>query len=1518
MADEIEATLPLLAAQRDVWLGHQLDNTGLLYQIAGYFDIQGVVNPAILQAAMKKTVAETETLRIRILQNARGVHQMILPTADCELLFEDVMPHADPVRSALRWMRADLRRPMILSADPLLTIALIKVANNRFFMYQRAHHLLLDGHGILMIVRRLIENYEGLAEGKPVAPVQFASLREVIEDDLAYQSSPEAETDRHYWAASLADWPGTVGLARSGLNRGGEPLRSYGTLSRARRLALRAASRSALPAVITGVMAGYIHKITGAPEVGMLVACGARTNAILRATPCMVTNVLPVRFALTGDETLPVLARMASTEIRRAIPHQRHRHVNLHQLGLVSDEGAPLSVTVNVVPTDDEFRIGGRRMIRHNLAPGAVGEIFVDVYGSGDGRNAAVDFCASGGFYSEAELAAHRQRFMRLMSALCDDPELRISQASVLSPAERRAVLVKWNRTTRKIRPGTLAELFERQIARTPTATALVSDGSAMTYQELNHQSNQLARALLARGAGPERLVALALPRSAIQVVAVLATAKSGAAFVPIDPEYPAERIGYMLRDSGPLLTLTTREVSSAIPGLPRPLVTDDAAVIRELAGYGQADLTSAEHEPALPTNLAYVIYTSGSTGWPKGVMVEHAGVASLVANMRERLAVGPGSRVLQFATFSFDSAIWELCMALLTGATVVVAGSDQLQPGPPLAELIRLRGVTHVTLPPAALAVMPAGEPLSTVTTLIVTGEACPGDLVRHWSPGRRMINAYGPTEATINTTLSDALSGGAPPPIGRPNLNTRVFILNSQGEPVPPGMAGELFVAGDGLARGYLGQPGLTAQRFVPCPFGMPGERMYRTGDIGRRRADGNLEFLGRADYQVKIRGFRIEPGEIEAALLRHPGVAQAVVVAREDRPGQRRLAGYVVPVPGSALDREELRAHAHAQLPGFMQPALVLLDRMPVTPSGKVDRKALPAPGPETDASRAARTAWEQRLCTLIADSLGVEKVGLDDNFIDLGGDSIVAMQLVSRARAAGLALSVPDVLRCPTVEAIAATARPSAAPPADQADGRLRTGPVPLTPIVRWLTDHGDIVTAVSQPILIQVPAGLEQAGLEAVLRAVLDHHDALRLRLTRGEDSWGLTIPPPAHLKVNAVLHRVDAAQLSDAAMAEACAWQLQVAAARIRPEKGVMIQAVWCDAGSARPGRLLLVAHHLVVDAVSWRIVLADMASAWEAVVTGRTPALTPAVTSFRQWALQLASTAATPARAAELPYWTRVLAAPDPPLREQSPEPGAQLRQLTCRLPVSCTRELLSEVVAAFGADINDILLAGLALAIAHWRELLGKGRGSAVLLDVEGHGREPFVDGIDVSRTVGWFTSMYPLRLDPGPSDWEAVCSGAGIIGSAIARVKQQRDGIPDKGMGYGILRYLSPSSSRLLADMAQPQILFNYLGRTADFGGGDWGFAPEFLTKFLAGPRAISRWMPITHGIELGVVTVNSPSGPELMATWSWPEGWLPEPAVRRLAEDWFTVLGAFVTHVQAARHRGVARPGAAPNL
>src|SRR6185312_6327550 len=711
------------------------------------------------------------------------------------------------------------------------------------------------------------------------------------------RGSEQAAQDQAYWMKLFVDQPQPTTL----VNRSSTtPERlvhrtSFLSLSSMDRLTA-AAHRARVPwsFIVIAATALYVHRITGTRDVILGFPVTARQGLVSKRTPGMVSNVLPLRLSVHPDMRPSDLIAHVAQEVREAVKHQRYRGEDLHRdLGLVGNIGTLFAASINIMSFDYNLRFAGYRSASRNLSFGLIDDLSFVAGDRQDGSGLQIGLYAHPKVCSADDVAAHHQCFLTVLETITGSPDALLSSIDLLTTDQRYQLLIDYNDTTYPVTQACLPVLFETQVHNTPEAVAVVFDNTTVTYRQLNAKANQLAHALIATGIGPEQLVALILPRGVELVVAILGVLKAGAAYLPLDPDYPPARLAFMLSDAHPGLLLTTTHTTGYVPhDTTTPLLAlDDPTTLTQLTKYPDTDPTNADRTtPLTPAHPAYVIYTSGSTGTPKGVVVCHAGVSSLAAAQIQHFRVDARSRVLQFVSLSFDASFGELCLGLLSGAALVLAPREQLLPGAALTALVTQQRVTHMMLPPSALTVLTAEDGLPPALTLVVGGEACPSTLVAAWAPGRRMINAYGPTEATVCTTLSDPLSAQiqGPVPIGRPIFNTRVYVLDAGLQPVPPGVAGELYVAGAGLARGYLHRPGLTAQRFVACPFGSPGGRMYRTGDVVRWRSDGQLEFAGRVDDQVKVRGFRIEPEEIETILREYPQVAQAVVIAREDQPG------------------------------------------------------------------------------------------------------------------------------------------------------------------------------------------------------------------------------------------------------------------------------------------------------------------------------------------------------------------------------------------------------------------------------------------------------------------------------------------------------------------------------------------------------------------------------------------------------------------------------------------------------
>ncbi|MFJ9033251.1 amino acid adenylation domain-containing protein [Streptomyces sp. NPDC102274] len=1520
------AEMPLSYAQRRLWFLRHLEGPSATYNVSWAVRLSGSLDLPALRAAVHDVVARHESLRT-VLPARDGVpRQHVLDPVDVRL----AVPVTDTVEPDLpEALRRAAAHEFDLVGDVPLRAEVFRLRADAHVLHLVVHHVAADGWSLSPLARDLATAYRARIRGTAPAwrplPVQYADYT-LWQCELLGGERTEPDgtsvTDRElaFWRAALADLPEQLDLPTDrprpafSTHRGGlvdfelpGPVHAaLEELARAKGASLFMVLQAGLAALLTRLGAGTDLPL-GTPVAG-------RSDAALDDAVGFFVNTLVLRTDTAGNPTFSeLLGRVAETDLtafsHQELPFELLVEALNPERSLSKQPLFQVLLALQNTPEAD-FTAPGVTVAREHV-PLDVAKFDLsfgfterrDTDGAPAGLNGIVEYSAD--LFDHPTVRRVAERLVRLLHAVALAPDRRIGDVEILDAAEREEILHTWNARTRPVSRACLGDLFEQQVRRTPRAPAVHYEGTRLSYAELNERANRLAHSLIGRGIGPEDLVALALPRSLDLVVAVLGVLKSGAGYLPLDPEYPADRITAMLEDARPACVLAAASVVGTLPGLtPGTLMvldSDDIAGVLAQARTGDP-VDTDRTTPLRPENCAYVIFTSGSTGRPKGVLVPHSGVPNLALGLDEQVGVGPGSRFLQFASMSFDAAVPELFMPLLAGACVVLSPADRLLPGQPLADLVAQTGVTHAILPPSALAVLPE-DAFGEGATVFTVGEACPPEVVRRWSGRVRLINAYGPTEATVCGTASEPLAAaaGETPPIGRPLANVRAYVLDAFLRPVPPGTTGELYLAGPGVVRGYLGRPGLTAGRFVPDPYGEPGSRMYRTGDLARRRADGQLVFAGRADDQVKIRGFRIELDEVSGALSHLAEVARAVAVVREDRPGDRRLVAYVEPRADCSPAPSALRDALARTLPSYMVPsAVVVLDRLPLSAGGKIDRGALPAPDYTADLSSApARTPVEKVFRDLFVEVLGLPEVGVHDGFFDLGGDSILSMQLVGRARRAGLEISPRDVFQKPTVAELATAARTVSAAPESRPD--IGTGDVPLMPIVRWLRELGGPVDGFHQSAVVSLPGGADPDRVTRTLQALLDHHDALRLRLRRDGGQWSLHVPPAGAVFAHDCLRRIgiggtDAADVT--ALTEA---ETRAAQERLSPDAGVMVQAVWFDAGPDRSGRLLLMVHHLAVDGVSWRILLPDLETAWTALGQGREPELPPTGTTLRRWAQLLHEEAGRSERMAEAPLWADILATPDPELAARPLDPRldthATSSRFTVELAADRTTALLTTLPAAFGAGVSDVLLTAFALAVVEWRRRTGRSANSAVLLDLEGHGREPVLEGVDLSRTVGWLTSAHPVRIDPGTVAWSEVTSGAAALGRALKTVKEQLRLLPDRGIGYGLLRHLNPRTAAELGVLeTRPQIGFNYLGRFVGQPDADW--APLADGGGLGGGSDAAA--PAPHVIGVDALARDDGDGTRLLCTWSWPTALLPEAEVRELAACWFAALDGLLCH------------------
>ncbi|HET6977261.1 MAG TPA: amino acid adenylation domain-containing protein [Pyrinomonadaceae bacterium] len=1492
-------TFPLSFAQQRLWVLSQLQSDDSVYNMGGGVRMRGRLNNHALERALVEIVSRHEVLRTTFKQidgepvQVIGPPQaLLLPSFSLESL-----PAAQAKAEAMMLARQEWRQGFDLEHGPLFRAKLLHLAAEEHILLLTMHHIIFDAWSMGVFVRELAVLYEAYASDNPTpfstAPVQYVDFavaeREWLQGEVFNQQSA-------YWRKKLSGAPSLLELPtdhpRPALQsfRGADYPVSISVEVAGRLKEICGQERATLFMGLLAVFKVLLYRYTNQPDLVVGVPVSGRNKpGFDEALGCFV-NTLALRTELSGDMTFRELLAQVRDLTLEAFDHQDLPFEKLVEAAQATRD-ISYSPLFQVMFNLQNTAAMTPQLKYLELSPFEIDngtakfDLSLDLTETASGLAGLINYNLD--LFDAATIQRMAGHFEQLLAAVTANPAQRISRLSLLTPAEAQ-LHAEWNRTDKVYsQPQCIHQIFEEQAALTPNAPALYFEGESLTYAELNTRANQLAHYLRSLGVGPDTLVGVSIEHSLEQIVALVGVLKAGAAYVPLEPTLPAARLSFMLADTAVPVVLTVQALAESLAGANVQVVCIDG-VAEELAAQSASNPSTAVGRD----NLAYVIYTSGSTGQPKGAMVHHRAACNRLLWAIKEYGFDSTDAILHQAPLSFDVSVSSTFTSLLSGARLVITRPGGNQDSAYLVKLIAEQRVTHMDFVPSMLQILldeEGSERCDSLRIIISGAEALTAEMLDRFyaRTDAQIANHYGPTETAMDlvSCVCDRDSERRVVPIGRPNANTQCYVLDQCGGQLPVGVSGELYLGGVQVGRGYVGRPELTAERFVPDPFGtVNGGRLYRTGDLVRRLADGTLEYLGRLDHQVKLRGHRIELGEIESALAAHPAIRNVVALIREDSPGDKRLVAYIAAEDKPTVT--ELRAFLHERLPDYMIPAVfVTLDELPFMPNGKVDRKALPVPDqsrPDLDRDFvAARTAAETVLTEIWSQVLGVEQVGIHDNFFELGGDSILSIQIINKASRAGLHFTPRQLFQHQTIAGLAAVAGINTVTEAEQG---LVSGAVPLTPVQHWFFENNVVDPHhFNQALLLELTQPLEPALLQEAVEHLHHHHDALRLRFEQTEAGWQQR---NAETVNDSGFSTVNFSELDEEDHAAAIEQIATTEQSSLNLATGPLLKVVLIDLGAERAGRLLLVAHHLVIDGLSWRILLEDLHRAYLQLKRGQDIDLGTKTSSFKQWGEGLRQYAASGKLDAN--YWLDAKRRSIAPLpRDKSgPNTVATARTVTVNLTREETRALVQKVPAAYHTQINDALLTALAQAFKRW-----SGR-RHLLVDLEGHGREDLMMELNLSRTVGWFTGIYPVLLE--------VPEGASAE-DGLKSIKEQLRAVPQNGISYGLLRYLGDEETKArLRTFPAAEVLFNYFGQLDQvlselpmFAMGQESTGPS---QSLRGARP--------HLIEINGSIIEG----QLQMSWSYSENVHHRETIERVAGAFIDALRNLITHCESEEAGG----------
>uniref|UniRef100_UPI0005C1FD1F non-ribosomal peptide synthetase n=1 Tax=Nocardia asiatica TaxID=209252 RepID=UPI0005C1FD1F len=1502
-ADGDLGLIPLSSAQYGMWLADHVPG-GPAVNIAHCVEIKGPVDYDAFTRAVNDGGHETESLVVRVVESDGRPYQFV----DRSIIYDepvlDFSDAEDPVGAAMEWMRRDYNTKAVdLSRDRLTETRLIRVGEDHYFWYGRAHHLVIDGYGAFNSLNRMAEHYNALLEGRSPTRLDAASLRDIIEAERAYRAGSRYETDKNYWLNKVSDLPKPVSLsgrtARSGKVDRVAGLQLPAHLSdRLDRFADEVNASAAQ--VVIAAFAAFLSRMTGTEDVALSLPVTARVTKRLRHAAAMLANMVPIRFAVHHSTTVEELVRASVSELVAAMRHQLYRFEDLRRDSAAIDPSAnSFGPIVNILFFDSEIRLGSAVGRYRALTSGALDDLQLNLYRSGADAPLLIELHGNPNLYGQDELASHADRFLDFLHRMMESPlDTRIGDIQLVGPAEELRIVEELAGRDGRSPSGTLVELLTRQAADTPSAVAVTSGATSLTYRELDERSNRFARRLIALGAGPESLVAIAMPRDADLIVAVLGVLKSGAGYLPLDTAHPAERLEYVLGDANPIAVVTKRGMREQVPGDPgRVVLFEDVLCAEESA----APITEADRTALLrPDHLAYVIYTSGSTGRPKGVSITHRAVCTYLVNSCAEIGIRSDDVWTLFHSFAFDYSVWEIFGALVTGGRIVVVDSLTARSPDDMVRLAAREQVTVFSQTPSAFYQFAAarqryanaGEPEGSLSLrlVVLSGEALDPAALAAWyehNPDLPVLaNSYGITETTVFVTYTGLTSEiavpGAPSTVGPALPGLRTYVLDERLRPCPLGAWGEIYVAGTQLARGYLDRPALSAGRFVANPFGEPGERLYRSGDVARWNHQGELEYRGRADQQVQLRGFRIELDEVRNALLTHRSVAAAVVVVHLPGTEAARLVGYVVPAVGADCEADALRAHVGEVLPEYMVPSsIVVIDAVPLTVNGKVDHRALPEPVFDSAAAYVApRTVLEESIADVFAEVLGMDRVGVLDSFFELGGNSITATSAAVRiAEATRCDVSVRDLFVKQTVAELAAQLEDGHRSGRPVLRAAPRPEPVPLAPAQNrmWLVNQTDPTSAAYNiPLIVQLTGRLDAAALRAALTDVIDRHESLRTvyPAVNGEGTQLVRSAEEVVADLDLSPRPTDPDDIEQRIR--------ELASVGTDLRERAPIRVALLATADRKRHVLAVVLHHICCDGSSLRPLAVDVAVAYEARVQGKTPDWEPLSVQYADYSVWHRSLLGDPddpdSRAArQLRYWSQRLAGMPPVLElpADRPRPARQSMRGDVADTVIPAETFAGIERLARAANVTTFMVVHAALAV-----LLARMSGSADITigtPVAGRGERA------LEPLIGMFVNTVPLRTEVSSDE---------SFTEFLARVKDiDVDAFANSDLPYErVVDELHPKRSQAYAPLCQVYLAFENMDRAS--------LELSDLTVEVLDPGAEPAKVDI-------IVTVaeNTAGGGDVALRVNYATDLFDRETVEELAERLNRILDAFVSNPRA---------------